>query len=762
MCASAIKLIYSMVAIGGVAFSVLVPTANAERYDRIEVIGTRRIDSEAALTQADLKVGEIGEEKIASAIKALYKTGFFAQISASSKDDGKVRVLQLQVVEKPQVRKIFILGNEAVSESDLKDVFNLGTNRFLDRTRIAFLIRSAVSYYQTKGYLDASFDYSVVPVEENQVDLTLTVSEGKAYKIRKVRFKGLKLMDEDDLADAIQTKHYKWWSSWITGTGRLNREMLENDKSLARQALLDHGFLEATLSEPEVDARDGDIKVTFYVDEGKQYRLDEITVSGEPLESGGNSLSDIEGKKGEVFSASVARSDAFKVSDKYSDEGFAFANVIPDTKINKELGLVSLDYRVTKGKKVSVDEIKLRGNDKTYDNVIRRELKLSEQDEFSGTKLKRSQTLLERLGYFDEVSITTEPGSSDDKVNLLVNVKEGQTGRFSIGAGFSSADGLLFNTRLSENNLLGTGRSATLDLDLGTSRNNVNISFQDPRINDSYWAGTVSALRNYRQYTDFDRVLTGGNIEAAYPLEEVFGESFEDISFGLQYQILNVSIKGVDVNSAPLVLASSGDSVSSSFIPRLTRNTINNPLDPKSGSRQNFSIEYAGAGGDNEFWVAEVKNLWFYPMIETSAGPLVLSIRTSYSQGDSLNDDPFPLYRRYFPGGINSVRGYKNRRLGPVDANGHQFGGAKEFVNNAEVIFPIVKSAGLKGVVFYDVGQAFDDNKNIDLGALRKSWGYGLRWTSPLGPIRIEFGLPLGRKEGESKLVTMFAFGAPF
>jgi len=742
----------------------MVPEAMAENFARVEVDGTRRIDSEAALSQADLKAGEISAEKIALAIKALYKTGFFAQVSATPKTINNQRVLVLQVVEKPQVRKIFILGNVGVSEDDLKEVFNLGTNRFLDRTRIAFLTRNAVSYYQTKGYLDASFDYSVLPVEDNQVDLTLTVSEGARYKISKVRFKGVKLMDRDELLSSVQTKRYKWWSSWLTGSGRLNREMLENDKSLARQALLDNGFLEGTLSEPEVEAQDGAVVVTFYVEEGKQYRVDDVTVSGDPLDSGSNALANIETIKGEIFNASTARADSFKVSDKYSDEGYAFANVIPDTKINKELGLVALDYRVTKGKKVSVDEIKLRGNEKTYDNVIRRELKLAEQDEFSGTKLKRSQKLLERLGYFDEVSITNEPSTTaDDKVNLLVNVKEGQTGRFSIGAGFSSSDGLLFNTRLTENNLLGTGRSATLDVDLGTDRNNINISFQDPRINDSYWSGTLSALRNYRQYSDFDRVLTGGSVEAAYPLEEVFGESFEDISFGLQYQLLNITIEQVDpLNAAPLVVASEGDSVSSSFIPRLTRNTINNPLDPKSGSRQNLSVEYAGAGGDNEFWLAEVKNLWFYPLFETTAGPLVLSIRTSYSQGDSLNDDPLPLYRRFFPGGINSVRGFKNRRLGPVDDKGNQFGGAKEFENNAEFIFPLVKSAGLKGVFFYDVGQSFDDNASIDFGLLRKSYGYGIRWASPLGPIRVEFGIPLGKKEGEKGFVPMFAFGAPF
>ncbi len=348
-------LIACLISWAAIAVGLTGYSAYAERYDRIEVLGTHRIDSEAALTQAELKAGEIGSDKIASAIKSLYKTGFFAQISASKKTVGTERVLQLQVVEKPQVRKIFILGNDAISEDDLKDIFSLGTNRFLDRTRIAFLIRNAVSYYQSKGYLDASFDYSVVPVEDNQVDLTLTVSEGERYKIRNVHFAGLRLMDEDELSAAVQTKDYRWWSSWITGTGRLNREMLENDKSLARQVLLDHGFLEATLSEPEIDARDGDINVTFYVDEGRQYRIEQVSVSGDVLDSGADALSGIDTKQGEIFSASVARSDAFKVSDKYSDEGYAFANVIPETRVNKELGLVALDYRVAKGKKVSVD-----------------------------------------------------------------------------------------------------------------------------------------------------------------------------------------------------------------------------------------------------------------------------------------------------------------------------------------------------------------------------------------------------------------------
>jgi outer membrane protein insertion porin family len=193
----------------------------------------------------------------------------------------------------------------------------------------------------------------------------------------------------------------------------------------------------------------------------------------------------------------------------------------------------------------------------------------------------------------------------------------------------------------------------------------------------------------------------------------------------------------------------------------LIRNTINNPLNPTSGSRQIISYEQAGLGGDQEYYVVEARNSWFYPLLETSFGEFVLSDRSSFGYGESLNDDPFPLFKRYFPGGINSVRGYRNRTLGPEDENGREYGGSKQLVNNLELIFPLINSAGFKGVIFYDVGQAFDDNEPIAVDALRQAWGYGIRWNSPMGPIRVEFGHPIARQENERGVQTMFSFGAP-
>lgn len=737
---------------------------SAQRVAAVLIEGNQRIDTAAIRAQVKSVAGPVDPATVSADIKAIYATGFFAQVSAAVVPDAPGgAALRFTVVEKPVVRKVFIKGNDEIEEKDLAEVFKFGSNRFLDRARVDALMRDAVNFYQAKGFYEATFDYSAVPVTDNQVDLTFTVTEGRRFTIDAITFRGLQAIDPDELADVIQTREYSWYKSWLLGTGRLNKEMLENDRLIVRQWLLDNGYIDGAVSEPEIEARDGRITVVFDVEEGQRYVLGNVTVSGDLID--GSAEKTLEGLSlgaGDVFSASKVRADSFTISDRFSDEGFAFANVVPGTVVSKATGTVDIDYVVSKGNPVTINRIKIRGNDKTYDNVIRRELRVEEQSSYSGTKVKRSQQLLERLGYFEEVGITSEPSDTPDTVDLLVNVREGSTGSFSVGAGYSSADGALFNARLAENNLFGTGRSLSLNADIGTERNNIVLSLTDRRFNDTFWLVGADLIASEREYNDFDRQLAGGGLEVGYPLEEVFGEVAEDIDFSLQYEYFDVEIRNVDEeDAAQLVIDSEGRSTSSAFTPKLIRNTINNPLNPTKGSKQVLSFEIAGAGGDQEYYLLEARQTWYYPLLQTSLGDFIFSWRATVGYGESLDDDPFPLFKRYFPGGINSVRGFKNRSLGPKDERGNEFGGSKELVNNLEIIFPLVNSAGFKGVVFYDVGNAFDDDDNIDLGELREAYGYGLRWSSPVGPLRIEFGFPVDREEGESSMVTMFSFGAP-
>ncbi len=748
------------VALVGLVFSI---QAVADEYVVSDVVidGNQRVDTSAIKQQLKKTSGAITTADITEDVKSLYKTGFFEQVTAGVVRSDARAYLRYSLVEKPVVRKVFIKGNKEISEKDLSEIFIFDSRRFMDAAKVQALIRQAVSKYQMKGYHDASIEYTVLPVGENQVDITFTVTEGERYSIHNITIKGLKTLDEDEVKSVMQTKRYKWWSSWLFGTGRLNQDMLDNDRTLVRQYMMDHGLVDAVLSEPMIETDDGGFNIIFEVDEGPVYKIGKLSASGDLIE--GNSeetLSGIQSKTGETFSASSVREDSFKISDKFSDEGYAFANVVPNTYVDRANARINIDFVSSKGNQVTINRINIKGNEKTYDHVIRRELKVDEQELYSGSKVKRSQELLQRLGYFEEVSISQEP-VGDDKVNLNVNVKEGSTGAFSAGAGYSTSDGALFNTRISENNLFGTGRRAVLNVDIGTERNSYVLSFEDRRINDTYLSGGVDILRTEREYEDFDRDLTGGDITLGYPMDEVFGDWAQDISSGLKYEWLDIDITSVSEDAAQLVKDSKGRSTASGFTPRLVRNTINNPLNPSKGSRQEVSVELTGMGGDQEFFLLEGKNTWYAQILEPDEGDLVFSWRFSVGYGETFNDQDFPLYRRYFPGGINSVRGYKARSLGPKDANGHEYGGSKELVNNFDLLFPLVRSAGLKFVTFYDFGQAYDDDKPIDLSEVRQAYGFGLRWSSPIGPIRLEFGFPIDREEDEDSMVTMFSFGAP-
>lgn len=755
---------FSLALLGG--FSV--PQVSAQGGDAytvsgVIVEGNRRIDTNAIKVQLKGGSGRVTAAQINEDVKTLYNTGFFDQVTVSAvTEPSGARMLKYTVVEKPVARKILIKGNDDVSESDLSEVLKFDSRRFVDKSKMQAMIRKAESYYQGQGFYDATLDYSTTPVGENEVDVTFQVKEGKRYRVREVKVEGVKDLDEDDMLSKLATKEYKWWNSWLFGTGRVNQEMTDADKQMLRQYLMDHGYLEGTVGEAVIEKREDGLYVSFDVAEGQQYKIGKITASGDLAQGSPEfTLEGIKSEAGEVFSATEVRNDIFTITDKFSDEGYAFANVVPNTAINKQEQTVDLDFTSTKGNLVYINKINVSGNEKTYDNVIRRELKIEEQQLYSGTKIKRSQTVLQRLGYFDEVGITNQPTNDPSKVDLDVNVKEATTGSFSAGAGYSTNNGAIFNTKIQESNLFGTGRKANLNLDFGSQISNQILSIDDPRINDTYMSGGVDLLRTTRVFDDFRRELEGGALSVGYPGEQVFGTLLEDISFNLKYELLRVNIYDVDDDAAQLVKDSYGKSSASSMTPSMTRNTINNPMNPTRGSKQILSSEFAGLGGDQDFYLVEFRNSWYFPLLESSYGDIVIADRTNFGYGESLNDDPFPLYRRFFPGGINSVRGYRNRTLGPVDINGQEYGGSKQLVNNLEMIFPLVNSAGFKGVIFYDFGQAYDDNRPIAIDELRQAWGYGIRWASPMGPIRVEFGYPIDRQPGESAMQTMFSFGAP-
>jgi outer membrane protein insertion porin family len=733
--------------------------------EQVLIEGQKRVDKDALLLILKVKPGQVSQEQITEDIKALYNTGFFDQVTATLvKAEGKAAFSQLKflVVEKPTVRKVYIKGNEHVDESDLAEVLKFEGRRFLDKGKLDALVRAAGTLYQGRGYYDATFETNVVPVAENQVDITFTVKEGERFRISHVEFTGLKQIDADDLRAVIQTKRYKWWSSWLLGTGRVNKEMLENDRLILRQYFLDHGYIDATVSEAQIEREEKDLFVSFNVSEGAQYRVGRVTASGDLVEGSVEStLHGIKSVPGDVFSASNLREDSFAISEKYSDKGYAFANVVPNTGVERDLAKVHIDFVVTKGNTATVGKINISGNKKTYDNVIRREMKIQEQELYSSSKVRRSQALLQRTGYFEEVNVSHVPSDQPEQIDLNVNVREASTGTFSVGAGYSTSDGPIFSTKLAEQNVFGSGRSVTAHADIGTERNNFVLSIDDRRFMDTYTQLGFDAYVTTRDYHDYWQRMTGLAWTAGYPVEEVLGETFNDVQASLKYEVLQANISHIEDDAAQLVKDSEGNTLASGITPRLVRNTIDNPINPTSGSKQSLSVELTGLGGDERFYLFDFRHQLYYPVLPRGHGDVTFAWRFDLGYGESFNGDPLPLYRRFYGGGINSVRGYKNRRLTPKDENGADYGGAKQLINNLEFILPFVRSAGVQLVAFYDVGNVYDDNQSLDLGELRQGYGFGFRWNSPMGPMRLEFGFPLDRQEGDSAMVTMFSFGAP-
>ncbi len=751
-----INKIYFFICLLFCPFSILAETYSVSQ---IKIDGLQNVSKKKAEQAVALKPGQITSEEVNASLKKLYAVGGIDQVVV----DYTGSTLTFKVSEYPRINKVFITGNKATDSSDISKVINLKDQKNYDPLLTKRLSEATELYYQTLGYLDAHVDVEAEQISGGKYDLTFKINEGKKFKVSSIEI--VTLTDQvktQPILDKLQSTKYKWWSSWITGKGRLNKAYLETDRTVVLQGMLDQGYINAQVNDAEV-RREGDrLKVLYRVNEGDQFRLGTYTVKGDLLDNSVEKTTEaLNLETGEIFNTSKIRNESLALSDKFGDFGYAFANVTPESNVNIADKTVDLVFNTSKGRPVKVNEIKITGNNKTYDNVIRREIRVQEQQIFNKTKVNRSEALLKRTGYFEEVTITPENiPNKDAEIDLNVNVKEGSTGSFSIGGGFSSSDGALFNTRLTENNFLGTGRRFVANADIGQRSENLYVSLDDPRIADTFWKGGVQAFKRELDFRDFNRNTAGGAVSVGYPLEEIFSTWAQDINFSTQYQYINIEIDHVDpTNAAPLVINSVGKSTASSITPKLVRNTIDNPFNPTTGSRQTLSVETAGFGGTEEFYLAEVANEYFVPLFDTEFDKIVFSWRFNLGYGDTFNDKPFPLFKRYFPGGINSVRGFRERTLGPEDANGNEYGGNKQLVNNLEMIFPLVSSANLRGLVFFDAGDSFDDNQNISVADLRQSVGVGFRWISPLGPLNIALGHPLDRQGDEGSLVTLFSFG---
>jgi outer membrane protein insertion porin family len=738
--------------------------ADGEKIIEVIVKGNRRIDRAAILNVVRLKAGDtLSGEKTDSDIQAIYKLGHFQDVQAAVEESEKGSVLVYTVSEKPVVRNIAFEGNKELTTEKLKEALEFRLNSIFSSKDLAKSVLKIKKLYGDEGYYLAEVDPVVAKKSPTERSVTFKITEGNKILIRSIRFDGNKTFSNRKLRGVMETKE-KWFMSWLTSAGTYKEEVLKNDAALIADFYMNSGFINVKIGEPVVklaDARDA-LEVSIGITEGDQYRVGEIGFKGELLEPAEDLRKKLKSEPGELFSRAILRTDIFALTDVYADKGYAFANITPQTTSDQEKKLVDLTFDLEKGALVRFDRIAISGNPKTRDKVIRRELRVFEGELYSATGIKRSKQQLMNTGYFEEATIATAKGSAENKLNVDISVKEKPTGTFSIGGGYSSLDGIIGQGSVQQANFLGLGLKANLSGSIGGKSQTYSLGLTDPYFLDSRWTLGADVYRSEREYTDYSRRLTGGDIKAGYPINDFIGTFFiykyeiKDIYNPISsYKTLNFQ----DPVNFPL-----GSSTTSSIQGSITRNTTDYRLDPTTGMINSLSLEYAGLGGDNKYAKYVGDTTWFTPLYKKLIFSSKLTLGYIQDVGKTV-----PIDEKFYLGGIFSLRGYKARTVSPVrtqlskDMYGNSsteqiyLGGNKEVFGNSELTFPLLQDAGIKGVLFFDYGNAYGEKEKM-FSSVLMSYGGGIRWASPIGPLRLEYGIPLNPRSGLDSSSGRFEF----
>ncbi len=735
----------------------------AQPVAEVVVRGNRRIEDAVIRTRIRTRVGEpLSAARIREDLKSLYQLGFFEDVRVEVTPSAAGVVVAFVVVERPQIAAILLEGHKEVSEEDIRAAITVKANTLADPAAIQASALKIKALYADKGFLDAKVTGRLDPQPDDRVNLVYVIDEGKKVPVRRIDFEGNSAFSDRKLRGVIDTGEKGFWS-WLTGSGVLKSDALERDQQLLTQFYLDQGYANVRVGRPTITREDKGLKLTFPVDEGPRFDIGTIGFRGELVESEAKLRERLVTEPGSRFKASSLRKDIDTLTLVYADHGYAFAAVTPNTRVDTERKVIDLTFELTKNQKVRFGEINITGNAQTRDKVIRRELRIAEGDEYSGTGLARSRQRVRALGYFRDVRITTTPvpGMDQQVVDVDVQVDEQPTGQFTFGAGFSSEEAFSLLVQLQQSNLFGRGQRAALAGRFGTRTIAYDFSFTEPYFLDTPLSVGIDLFDIDREFTDFDRKSSGGALRLGYPLSDTWRA-------GVAYKLELITIRNVaETVTSPVILSQAelGQVTSSGVTFTLRHDGRDYPIDPTRGDITTLTAEVTGGpfGGNVETYRFEASSRWYFPL---GFFGLVGSLNGTVGHVDSLEGGPVPLFERYFLGGINTIRGYRSRSVGPQDPpeSGTVIGGETAVIFNSEILVPLFpdSGAGLKAVVFFDAGNALDRGEDLSFVGLKKSVGFGFRWLSPLGPIRLEFGYPLDIEPGDRKETVQFTLGMPF
>jgi len=734
----------------------LLSAQEGEVIQSLKIVGNKRIDESTILYYIQSKPGTVlSKLQIRKDIEQIFSLGQFKDIQVDTKNRLEGLELQFFVEEIPSIGDVEILGNSKLETNDIREKIGLRRGATFNEHLIQESKKEILKAYEEKGYFFAETRIETNKNSDNLVDVVIRIREGKKVKIEKIRFSGNKAFEDEKLIEVMETQA-EGWLSFLDDSGVYQKDILKLDMFRIEGFYQDNGYLRVKVLEPRIDInkKAREIHIIIPVEEGSQFRIKSLGIKGDDTIPHDEVLKSLLTKEGDIYNVSQLRQDIVTVTDLYSQKGYAYADANPITKIEDSTRSVELSIEIDKGKKVYVGKINMLGNIKTRDNVIRREFRLKEGEVFDGTKLKRSKQRINNLNYFEDVKIDTQRGKNPDLIDILTTVTEKPTGSFTIGAGFSSVENLIFTTSIAQDNLFGNGHRVNLTASLSSIRTDFNISFTEPRLFDSEISAGIDAFNQDEDFLSFDAKTAGGGLRLGKNITE-----FESVNLGYRFE--SVEVTGVSVADTTEFLKNE-TRTTSRLSPTYVYDSRDNFLNPSTGWRHVVGFEFAGLGGA-KFTRSRYEVTYYHPLL----GKLVGAAHARINFADGYGGETLPSFERYFMGGPTSLRGFTIENVGPKDADGDPLGGDKSLILNLELQYPFTKS--LRGFVFYDRGNVYGPgpdlsatSKDFDLGEMRNSMGAGIRFISPFGPLGFSYGIKLDRKSGESSGEFHFSAGSAF
>jgi len=729
------------------------------QIDSILVRGNRRVESEAILAVIGSQPGDqLDYDQLDKDLRSIFKMGFFTDVKIETDDGSKGKIVTFGVTEKPSITIITFRGIKAVKDDELREEVGIKLYTILDRNEIKQSINRLREFYRQKGYYNVRIKETLRELPKNEISLIYDIDEGDKVYVRKIQFEGNEKFDDRHLRKIMETSE-KGFFSFITKSGLLDTKKLEFDTLKIASFYHNHGYIKAVVGDPDIQYEpERGLIITIEVVEGPQYAVSNVQVEGDLILPVDVLLAELNIGKEEFFNREVVRQDTLRLTEIYADEGYAYAEIVPMTAQDDKNYLVAITYKINQGKKVRFERINITGNDITRDKVIRRELRVIEGEYFSAKQLQQSTANLHRLGFFEDLEVQTKKGSREDLMVLDINVKEKRTGAFSIGVGYSTFDNVMGTFQISESNFRGYGQELSASARLGSRTTEYDIRFTEPWLFDKPISGGFGVYSWSREYDEYTRNSLGGLIRFGFrlPFEE------ENVNrLWATYSYDDTDVTNVAPYASLIIREQEGTTITSSVIVRLNRDTRDKRWFTRKGSVNDFRIQHAGGilGGDAAFDKIEAQTSWFFGMPWKTS--FLVQGRGGYAF--ATKDGGLPIYQKFRIGGISTVRGFEAFSISPeaIDT-GDRVGGETMFVANLEYRFPLVQEQGVGGVVFFDIGNVWSNEVGVQNFGLKKSFGAGVRWYSPMGPLRVEWAKIIDQQPEDVSAAFNFNMGGEF